>query len=421
MDPAVYERLDSTADSPAELFEHFEERTVGGHTHHVLTDARHGVERGTVVVEGADADAGGEAAGAADARPDAGDHAIVRGYPSIPRVLVLDPGLSAVFDGRVAVEEKLDGFNVRVADVGEPLAFTRSGYVCPYTTGRARDRLDLAAFFADHPEKLLCAELVGPETPYTQHDYEGVDSHAFRVFDVRDRASGAPLPVADRRDLCEAYGFPQPRAFGWYDLGDDASDTGPPDGGSADETATGGTSADGTPDAVVEDVRDTIESLDAAGREGVVFKSADARTMAKYTTECQHHDDLAHAFALPFDHGRDFLFSRVMRDAFQAAEFDEDDDRRRERAHDLGESVLLPMVEAIRDVEAGEPVGRRHTVRGDAADIEALLAHLRDQSVTVDVVRDERADGQRVVEFLKRSESTRDRIEYFLDGGTYDQ
>ena len=168
---ACFERLDSTASDPAGLFEHFEQRTVGGETVSVLPDSRHGVERGTVIL---------------------GDDAIVRGYPSIPRVLALDAGVTSFFetDETVVAEEKLDGFNVRVAAVGDsdgPLAFTRGGYVCPYTTAKTRELLDLDPFFEKHAEKMLCAELIGPETPYSTHDYDGVDSYAIRVFDVRDR------------------------------------------------------------------------------------------------------------------------------------------------------------------------------------------------------------------------------------------
>ncbi|WP_254824263.1 RNA ligase [Haloglomus halophilum] len=388
MDEAWFDRLDSTADEPAELFEHFREREFEGRTYHALSDTRHGVERGTVVL---------------------GDGTVVRGYPSVARVLALDAGLRSVFDPdeTIHVEEKLDGFNVRIvrvdtadeangdaeaADGTTVLAFTRGGHVCPYTTALARERLETAAFFDDHPGRMLCAELVGPETPYTTHDYDGIETNAFRVFGVRERAAGVPLPVAERRDLCDRYGFAQPRLFG---------------------------SAE--PAAAVEVVREAIADLDAAGREGVVLKAADGRSMVKYTTEAQHHDELAYAFSLPFDLGQDFVFSRIVREAFQAAEFDEDDERVRERAHDLGESILLPFVETIHDVASDEPVGERHTVRGDPDTVEALLYHLGQQGLSVEITDDRWEDGERVVEFVKAAAATRDRVEYYLEGGTYDE
>ena len=369
----ITERLDSATDDSDELFEHFERRYVGGNVHYVLTDARHGLERGTVVVE---------------------DEGIVRGYPSIPRILVVETGIPEFFqpDHSVVVEEKLNGFNVRVAAPGEILAFTRSGYVCPYTTARVRELLDPDPFFADHPRKMLCAELIGPETPYTDHDYEGISSDAIRIFDIRDRESGEPLPVDDRDEFCARYEFPQPRQFGRSD-----------------------------PATAVETVRDAIQDLDDSGREGVVLKAADGTALVKYTTEAQHHADLAHAFSVPFEYGRDFLFSRVIRDAFQAVEFDEKQDRLLERAHDLGESILLPFVETIRRVERGDPVGESHTVRAEPAVVEKLLAHLRDQGLTIEILDDHHEDGKRVVEFVKVAQSTRDRTDHYLSGGTRDE
>ena len=370
---AFHDRLRSTAADPADLFEHFRTRSAEGRTYHALPDARHGVERGTVILESTGV--------------------IVRGFPSIPRVFVLDPGIERFFeaDTTVTIEEKLDGFNVRIVDADGVLAFTRGGYVCPFTTGRAREQLAPGEFFADHPEKMLCAELVGPETPYTTHEYEGVDTCAFRVFDVRDRETGEPVPVERRRDLCREYGFDQPRSFGRY-----------------------------TPVEAVEAVADAIEALAADGREGVVCKSADGKRLLKYTTGVQHRDELAYALSLPFEYGRDFLFSRVLREAFQAVELG-DDAALEERAHELGESILLPMVETIEAVADGEEVGERFTVRDDPERVAALLSHLRSFSLTIDVVDDRVEGGERVVEFRKAAESTQDHIEYYLAGGTRDE
>ncbi|ELZ27856.1 ATP dependent DNA ligase [Halosimplex carlsbadense 2-9-1] len=375
----------------ADLFEHFECGTYRGREYRYLPAARHGVERGTAVL---------------------GD-TVVRGFPSIPRVLVLDPGLVDFFDGPVTVEEKLNGYNVRVAEVpgsgrtgatadrdgddGEwadagPLAFTRSGRVCRYTTAVVREQCDLAAFFADHPTLQVCGELVGPENPYTAHDYDEVDSVAFRAFDLRERATGDPLPVDERRALCEAYGFEQVRSFGTYE-----------------------------PAAAVDAVADAIEELDERGREGVVLTSADGERRLKYTTSAIHRSDLAHAFALPFDYGRDFVFSRVIREVFQAVERDESPAATRERARRLGESILLPAVRTVRAVDRGEVVGEDHRVRGDPAVLDALLAQFRDQGLDVRVRADRREGDERVVEFVKRASATRDKTAHYLDGGTVDE
>ena len=365
-----------------DLLEHFETETFDGRRYRHLPDTRHGIERGTAIVDGT----------------------IVRGYPSIPRTLVLDPGVPDYFDGPVVIEEKLNGYNVRIAhvppadsdsdtvDPGDVWAFTRGGFVCPYTTHEATALLDCEAFFAAHPDAMLCAELVGPANPYTEHDYAEVDGAAFRIFDVRDRESGTPMPVEERRALCADYDLPQVPTFGIHER-DDA----------------------------IPAVRAAIEALDERGREGVVLSSLDGERQLKYTTSAIHCSDLEHAFSMPFDYGRDFLFSRIVREAFQAVKFEADDAAVRERAHDLGEAILRPAVEAIQQVERGEPVGETHTVDGDPAAIASLLAHFRNQGLELAIERDEHHDGRREVVFTKVASSTRDKTQHYLDGGLIDE
>jgi putative ATP-dependent DNA ligase len=362
--------LDVEPEDLEEVRSHFTEATYEGRTYRHLSAGFRGIERGTVLI---------------------GD-TVVRGFPSIPRALVLETGVPAFFSGPLAVEEKLNGYNVRIVDVDGLLAFTRGGHICPYTTQIAREHLDLALFFEAHPEQMLCAEFVGPENPYTAHSYPGVDSVQARIFDVRDRETGTPMRVERRREILSSFSLPQPDLFGVYE-----------------------------PEEAVERVRETITDLKEAGREGVVMQSTDGRDLLKYTTGHQHQQDLAFAFSLPFDYGRDFLFSRLIREGFQAVEFEESPAEIRERAHGLGEAILEPMVETIRNVEAGETVGEHHTIRASPEAVQALLDHLGSQGITVEIQADRRRDGDRVVEFVKISNATRDKIEYYLEGGTIDE
>mgnify|MGYP000438606827 CR=1 FL=1 len=367
MDEAALLGVDSS-DLPA-VREKFTAAEYRGREYEYLGRPTHGIERGTVRME----------------------ETLVRGYPSTPRVLMIDPGVPRFFDGEIAIEEKLNGYNVRIAHVGEPLAFTRGGHVCPFTTRVARDELNLEGFFADHPEKMLCAEFVGPANPYTAHEYD-VDGLEARIFDIRHRETGRPVTVTRRRELARRYGFQQPELF---DIE--------------------------SPDAAVEVIKETIRNLDAEQREGVVMQSLDGRDLLKYTTSYQHASDLAMAFSLPFDYGQDFLFSRLIREGFQAVEFEDSEAELRERAHDLGEAILEPMVETIEAVRDDEPVGESHTIRGSPDAIAELLSHFEEQGLSIEVKADRREGEERIVELLKRSDQTRDKVGHFLDGGTIDQ
>ena len=374
MGDAAYHRLLGIGESVFEkVEEHLEHRTYGDREYRHLSAHRHGVERGTALLEGA----------------------VVRGFPKVPRTLVLETGIPEQFGDRdeIAVEEKLNGYNVRAARVdGEILAFSRSGIVCPFTT-RLLDRLvDLEPLFEDHPRAMVCGEMIGPENPYTAHDYDGVDSIAFRAFDWRHRESGEPLPVDERRRRYERFDVPQTRLFDYYDVDEAAGE-----------------------------VREIVERLDDEDREGVVMKSPDGGTLLKYTTSASNRGDLAYAFSLPFDYGQPFMFRRTIREAFQSVEWDEPDDEARERAHDLGEAILLSMRETVARIDDGERVGERHTVRASSETIDVLLEHLRGQGLQIEVEDDRREDGDRVVTFCKRTQSTNDKTKNYLEGHIVDE
>ncbi|MDY6776004.1 MAG: RNA ligase [Halobacteria archaeon] len=369
------EKLSLTESEFEEISDSFSQRNYDGKNYYYYPDYTAKIERGTVLIDGE----------------------VVRGFPKIPRTLVLEEGVPRYFDDTVVVEEKMNGYNTRVVrleDLGV-VAFTRGGIICPFTTHKVKNWLDLGSFFDDHPDKMLCGEMTGKENPYTAHDYSGIESLEFLAFDIRDRGSGDSVEVDERRNLCESYGFPQVPFKGKFD---------------ADET-------DG--------IKEVIESLNAQGREGVVMKTEDVSNQLKYTTSAANQGDLSYAFSLPFDYGQDFMFRRIVREAFQAVEWEEEVS---ERADSLGEAILGSMVDAIHEVEEGENIGERHTVRGESEVIEELLEHLRDLGVQLVIERDEKdgsdgdgdgdddRDDERVVTFVKKMQSTKDKTESYLEG-----
>ncbi len=318
------------------------------------------------------------------------DGEVVRGFPKVPRTLVLSEGVPRQFDGEVAVEEKMNGYNTRVARLdGDKLAFSRSGIVCPFTTkflGRVYgDELD--ALFDEIPDAVVCGEMIGRDNPYTAHGYEEVGSLDLRVFDVRDARSGESVPVDERRELVEEHGLPSVPFYGVHD---------------ADEAAG--------------EIREVIEDLDERGREGVIMKTPDVSKQLKYTTSAANQGDLAYAFSLPFDYGQAFMFRRIIREAFQAHEFD-DGGETKERAAALGESILGSMVETVGRIDDGERVGERHTVRAAPEEVDAILEHFRGMGLHL-VIEEDRVEGdERFVEFVKKTQATNDKTENYLEGG----
>lgn len=316
---------------------------------------------------------------------------VVQGFPKIQRAMVLDPSIKVHFAGcsTVIAEEKMNGYNVRVTNVGKQLvALTRGGLVCPYTTEKAAGMLPMK-FFEDYPELVLCGEIVGPDNPYVPKDIYGIESLDFFVFDIREKLTGKPLPVMRRRTLAEEYGIKSVRMFGEYPITE------------ACDSITG-----------------IIKELGAAGREGVVIKDPEmAIPPIKYTSSQSNCADLRHAFRFYNDYGRDFFFSRVVREGYMSVEWDESEDERRRRCQQLGESLLLPLIETIKKKKRGEKITEDSRIRVRRLETVSRFAeHLRQMGIDAIFGTPEPVGNEYLVRIKKINQSTNDKTDAVLSG-----
>ena len=330
-----------------------------------------GVERGTTVFLG-------------------NELTVVRGFPKIMRAFYLVPLLRKHFASRVAVEEKMNGYNVRLALVeGRLLALTRGGFVCPYTTAKLSGDRNAESFLKEHPELVICGEAVGEKNPYVVHRYEEAGDFGFFVFDLRNRESNSAMPVLERNRLLEEYGVKHVRLFGVY---------------RKEEAA--------------QKIFEVVRRLAGEGREGVVIKDPEMKLPpVKYTSSQTNASDLAYAFRFPYEYGREFFFSRIIREGFQAVEWKEGEKELEERALRLGKSILLPMVESIKRVKKGEVLTEDYELEfASEAELEEFLTYLRRQGVSVVVEESERSDGHLKVVLRRLRHSSTDRIRSVLSG-----
>jgi putative ATP-dependent DNA ligase len=244
--------------------------------------------------------------------------AVIWGYPEIGRLLRLDSGLRRQFRAPFWVEEKVDGYNVRLFQAqGDVLALTRRGYLCPFTTDRLPDLLDLRVF-AERPDLVLCAEVAGPDNPYTESSppYVTEDVRLF-VFDVMRKDAPQLLPQAERLQLLQAYGLPGVPQYGRYEVGD------------------------------VEALKALLRRLDAEGREGVVLKEDGPEPRrAKYVTGSTTLRDLQTTAAAMAQLPPEYYTQRLLRLALFLDEHDMAG--RRQLAGALGEGLIEGLLQAVR-------------------------------------------------------------------------
>ncbi len=316
---------------------------------------------------------------------------VVRGYPKIKRALTLYPTIKKHFRGEVIFEEKMNGYNVRIVRFGERLyAITRGGFICPYTTEKARMLID-DSFFKDHPNLMLCCEAVGEESPFVPKDVYGIKKIDFFVFDIRDKRTNEALPVKEKEKLSEEYGFKIAPILAEVHVS------------KAHEVA-----------------KDVIEDLGRKGKEGIVIKDPKMkRSPIKYTTSEANCSDLSFAFRFFGEYGRDFMFSRIIREGFQAFELDDDDAFER-RCMRIGRAILEAIVESIREVSEGKRIYDRMRLRFyDLEVLELFKEHVRRMGVNAEFSEPVEDGDSYVVWFYRLMKSTTDKIDFILKGNLW--
>ena len=319
---------------------------------------------------------------------------IYNGFPKIRRALMLDACIKKHFHNinTVAVEEKMNGFNVRLVLVdGEVMVFTRGGFFCPYSTQKARQLVD-RTIFDEHPDFVLHCEMVGPHNPYVPRDVYNVESVAFYIFDIRYKGSGIPLSVVQRCEFVEQYGLLSVRLFGIYAL-----------------------------DGAAPFIWDIIKRLGPEGREGVVIKDPlMVEVPIKYTCSQSNCADLAHAFSYYHDYGQDFLYSRVVREGYQTIEWGENEVEFKERCLRLGECMLSSMAETIRKKQRGDDIYEDIQIKTDQPTALEFQTHLRRMGIGAlfsEGIKQE--DGEYIYQIKKLKMSTNDKTDSILSGDVW--
>jgi putative ATP-dependent DNA ligase len=189
----------------------------------------------------------------------------VYGYPHVGRILTLSQGLSQHFKEPFFAEEKVDGYNIRIFLMNDqPVAMTRGGFICPFTTDRLSDLLDLS-IFDKMPDLIIFGEVAGPENPYNMESPPFVreDVQLF-VFDLSLKNKNNFFLPKEKYDLIDRLGLPAVPAYGQFIPED------------------------------INKIKKVLLQLNEEGREGIVFKENSKKYhLAKFVTANSGLNDIA--------------------------------------------------------------------------------------------------------------------------------
>ncbi len=258
---------------------------------------------------------------------------VIWGYPHIGRIFMLEKGLREQFTSPFWVEEKIDGYNVRVFKNEKGVfALSRGGYICPFTTDRLADLINLR-FFEDNPDLVLCMEVAGPENPYIEESPPFVheDVAAF-VFDIAFKNSRKFLPVEQKIELLERYGLPGVNVFGRFTHGD------------------------------IPKIKEILLRLDREGREGIVIKEdSPSDRRAKYITRYANLNDIRITSKNMLQLPPEYYTNRILRLVLFMEEegLKEDTELHRE----LGKAFLHGLFEALEEFKKDRKVSTSYRCR----------------------------------------------------------
>lgn len=281
---------------------------------------------------------------------------VVVGYPSIGRVLSLQSGLQAQFQQPIWLEEKIDGFNVRIFKIDNTLvALTRGGFLCPFSADRASDFFDTSVF-DEEPDLVLCAEVAGPDNPYMDSGPPFIEEDVrLFVFDMARFNQERFLPQQEKLHLLEKYRLPGARVFGRFELQQ------------------------------LPEIKTVLLQLNEEFREGVVFKEDSQRNhRAKYTTANVNILDIqAGAYAM-LDYPPEYFKNRILRLVMFMDEqgLAATEDLRQQ----IGAAYVNGLFEAIEQIHAHHKVVRTFRCRFNQRDsAQNLLKRLQQTSGHVQI------------------------------------
>lgn len=315
---------------------------------------------------------------------------VIPSFPHIGRILALRAGMKKNLHTSFRLEEKIDGYNVRIVRIdGRVLPFTRGGFVCPFTADRLPDLVDLDPLFDAHPDLILCAEISGRGNPYSASPSERVvddiELHAFDLMQI-DRSSFVPMEECDA--IFERFGIPQASVLGRFE----------PDQFDA--------------------VKGHVLELDRLGAEGVVFKPFGEGERVKYVTPTTNLCDITRDVHLLAELPGSTFVLRLLRLVLAVEEL-QLEDRLPEMEAQLGRSLLGGFLQTVEAVHRGEGVKERrslHFRHPESAD--RWVRHLNRVARSVKVRELSRLDegDHTTLEIEKTFQSSSDRIRDFLSG-----
>lgn len=316
---------------------------------------------------------------------------IIFGFPSIARIVHLENGVRKAYTQPFYVEEKVDGYNVRVARIHDRvLVFSRGAYVCPFSTDRIEDFLEVKKIFDDIPGLIVCGEFAGPENPYNiaYPPYVKEDVRFF-AFDLMLINQSHAIPVNERYKIFDRYCIPMVKRFGQFSASD------------------------------VSGLKKIVKEVDEAGGEGVVMKPTHpAEKILKYVTLGSCLRDINVTAPLMTEMASEFFIHRIIRAAMFIHE--QMHVLQPEVFPQLGEALLKPVYESVVKAARNEVIEEKFLLRfREERNIQRMIEHLHRCKVKFEVLSKNYLGNYWHVKFARKCYASYEILQKHLQGAPH--
>lgn len=316
---------------------------------------------------------------------------IIFDFPRIARILHLENGIRNAYTQPFYIEEKVDGYNVRIACIqGRVLAFSRGAYACPFSTDRIVDFLDVKKIFDKNPGLIVCGEFAGPDNPYnTEHPPYVKEDVRFFAFDLMTMNKPNNIPIEERYKFFDTYGMPTVKRFGRFS----ASDVLP--------------------------LKKIIRELDETGCEGILMKPIDPfEKTLKYVTLGSCLRDIRVTSPLMAEMMSEFFTHRIIRAALFIHE--QTHSLKPEVFAQLGEVLLKPIYESVAKAACGELINEQFFLRfREEKSIQRMIDHLYRRKVKFDVLSKNKVGTYWHVKFARKCYASYEILQKHLEGAAH--
>ncbi|MBS3067125.1 RNA ligase [Candidatus Micrarchaeota archaeon] len=305
---------------------------------------------------------------------------VIYAYPHIKRIFTLERGIARnIKSETVYIEEKIDGYNTRVASVnGKIVAFSRGGFIDYFITEKVSESTSIRKFFSKFPQAIFCAEAIG-NTPYTKPTKD-FDIKIF-VFDIA--TNNGYVPCSERYELLRKFGIEDVPAIGKFQRIN------------------------------IKDINKIALAILKAKKEGIVIKSDDRKEAIKYVTPYADISDIANNTRLLFDMPLGFYMQRVLRSAMFIKDFDLDHEH---YAKQLGEAFYNKLIDALQKLEKGEEISEEFEITIKDTNTWDMLLRQMSREVKIEKLFEKEENGKLRIRFKKIYRRTNKRLRELLNG-----